>query len=120
MAWFLTDENFNRRILRGLLHQHPELNIVRVQDVDLRSTDDRIILEWALQANRVLLTHDAATTTKFSRERIASGLNTAGIIIIHEDASIGRVIEDILYLIELNSDQWENTTWFVPLPGRRK
>lgn len=64
MAQFLTDENFDRRILRGLLRQRPELNIVRVQDVNLRSTDDRIILEWVFQANRVLLTHDISTITK--------------------------------------------------------
>ena len=51
MPQFLTDENFDRRILRGLLRQRPELNIVRVQDVNLRSTDDRIILEWVFQAN---------------------------------------------------------------------
>jgi hypothetical protein len=45
MARFLTDENFNRYILEGLLRRHPELNIVRVQDAGLRSTDDRVILE---------------------------------------------------------------------------
>jgi hypothetical protein len=88
---------------------------VRVQDVNLRSTDDRIILEWAFQANRVLLTHDISTITKFSRQRIASGLNTAGIVVILEDAPISRVIEDLLYLIDYNVDEWENTTWFVPL-----
>lgn len=118
MAQFLADENFNWRILQGLLRQRPELNIVRAQDVSLRNTDDRVILEWAFQANRVLLTHDVSTITKFSKQRIASGLSTAGIIVIGEEASIGRVIEDILYLIERNADKWENTTWFVPLSRR--
>ena len=45
MARFLADENFNRYIFEGLLRRRPELNIVRVQDVDLRNTDDRVILE---------------------------------------------------------------------------
>jgi hypothetical protein len=74
-----------------------------------------MILEWAFQATRVLLTHDVSTITKFSRQRIALGLNTAGIVIVSEDAPIGRVIEDVLYLIDYNLDEWENTTWFVPL-----
>lgn len=28
-----TDENFDNRILRGLLHRNPNLDIVRVQEV---------------------------------------------------------------------------------------
>jgi predicted nuclease of predicted toxin-antitoxin system len=115
MAQFLTDENFNRYILEGLLRRRPELNIVRVQDVDLRNTDDQIILEWAFQANRVLLTHDVSTMTVFGEERLASGLNTAGIIIVIENASLGRIIDDLLYLIDYNVDEWQNTFWFVPL-----
>lgn len=115
MARFLTDENFNGRVLQGLLRQRPEIDIVRVQDVNLRNTDDRIILEWAFQANRVLLTHDVSTITKFSKERIASGLNISGVVVVHEDAPIGLVIEEILLLIDYNLDEWENTTWFVPL-----
>jgi len=120
MVQFLTDENFDRRILRGLLYQRPQLNIVRVQDVNLRSKDDQIILEWAFQANRVLLTHDISTITKFSRQRIASGLSTAGVILVHEHTPVGRVIEDVFHLIDRNFEKWENTTWYVPLPGRLK
>ena len=43
----LTDENFNGNILRGLMRRLPELDIVRVQDVGLKNTDDPVVLEWA-------------------------------------------------------------------------
>ena len=115
MSRFLTDENFSGRILQGLLRRRPELNIVRVQDVNLRNTDDRIILEWASQANRVLLTHDVSTITMFAEERITSGLTTAGIVVVIDDAPIGRVIDDLLFLADYNVGEWENTMWFVPL-----
>jgi predicted nuclease of predicted toxin-antitoxin system len=117
MERFLTDENFNRRILQGLLRRRSELDIVWVQDVHLRNTDDRIILGWAVQANRVLLTHDVSTITKFAEERFASGLTTAGIVVIREDAPIGRVIDDLLFLMDYNVDEWENTLWFIPFPN---
>ena len=32
---FLTDEDFDNRILRGLIRRLPELDVVRVQDVGL-------------------------------------------------------------------------------------
>jgi Domain of unknown function (DUF5615) len=45
-------------VLRGLLAQRPELDIVRVQDVDLSGVSDPVVLTWAAEAGRILLTHD--------------------------------------------------------------
>ncbi|WOQ17354.1 DUF5615 family PIN-like protein [Raineyella sp. W15-4] len=44
---FLADEDFNRAIVNGLLRLAPETDIVRVQDVGLRTLDDPTILAWA-------------------------------------------------------------------------
>jgi len=43
-------------ILRGLLRHLPKLDIIRVQDVELRNVDDSIILAWAVQESRVCST----------------------------------------------------------------
>jgi hypothetical protein len=43
----LADENFHGDIVRALLRQWPELDIVRVQDAGLSEADDETILEWA-------------------------------------------------------------------------
>lgn len=40
MARFLADENFNNQIVRGVLRQSPDVDIVRVQDVGLSGVDD--------------------------------------------------------------------------------
>lgn len=58
MLRLLADEDFNNQIVRGILRRRPEIDIVRVQDVGLSETDDRVILEWAAQQGRILLTHD--------------------------------------------------------------
>jgi hypothetical protein len=44
-----TDEDFNNRILLGLLHRQPQLDIVRVQDVltrDERDDDRKSLSGW--------------------------------------------------------------------------
>ena len=51
----------------------------------------------------------------FAEERSASGLTTAGIVVVIDDAPIGRVIDDLLFLADYNVGEWENTRWFVPL-----
>ncbi|AFZ60309.1 hypothetical protein H6G54_07960 [Anabaena cylindrica FACHB-243] len=43
MTRFLADENFNNQIVRGVLCQAPDIDIVRVQDVDLSGVDDPYI-----------------------------------------------------------------------------
>jgi predicted nuclease of predicted toxin-antitoxin system len=58
MARFLADENFNNQIVRGILRQSPNIDIMRIQDVDLSGADDPTVLAWAAQEGRIVLTHD--------------------------------------------------------------
>ena len=58
---FLSDEDFNNRIVRGLLRRLPRLDLVRAQDVDLAGMHDKKVLEWAAKEGRLVLTHDFAT-----------------------------------------------------------
>ena len=66
MIRLAADENFNNNIVRGLLRRNPEIDIVRAQDTGLGGADDPVILEWAAQNNRVLLTHDVKTITGYA------------------------------------------------------
>jgi len=46
MLRFLADENFNNRIVRGLLLREPDLDVLRVQDAELSGAVDPDVLEW--------------------------------------------------------------------------
>jgi len=100
MLFFVADENFNNDIVRGLLRIKPDLDIVRVQDVGLSSTDDPVILEWAANQDRVLLTHDVATITKYAYERIRAGKYMPGVIEVTRKITLGAAIDDILFIAE--------------------
>lgn len=111
----LTDENFNGAILRGLIRRLPDLDIVRVQDVGLRNTDDPIILEWAANEQRILLTHDVATITKYAYDRINQGEPMPGVIEVIETAAIGQIIDDLELLILCSQpNEYENQIIFLP------
>ena len=58
MLKLVCDEDFDNRILRGIVRRHAGLDIVRIQDVGLSGASDPVILAWAYQEDRVLLTHD--------------------------------------------------------------
>jgi proteic killer suppression protein len=44
----MADENFNNNIIRGMLRQKPDTDIVRVQDVDLSGADDPVSLFFVI------------------------------------------------------------------------
>lgn len=115
MLPFVSDENFNNDIVRGLLRRKSDLDIVRVQDVGLRGEEDPVILEWATKEARILLTHDAATMTNFAYERVRAGLHMPGVIEVPDDLPIGSAIEDILLIAEF-SDKSELESRIIYLP----
>jgi Domain of unknown function (DUF5615) len=104
MLKFLADENFDNTIVRGLFRRNPTLDIVRVQNVGLSGKDDPTVLEWAAQEGRILLTHDVTTITRYAYDRVRQGQTMSGVIEISADAPIGRVIEDILVLVECSQE----------------
>ncbi len=44
MLRLMSDEDVPRSIVNGLLLQQPDIDIIRMQDVGLRSAEDRLIL----------------------------------------------------------------------------
>lgn len=116
MLSFVADENFNNDILRGVLRRNPELDIVRVQDVKLSGADDETVLAWAAAHERVLLTHDVTTITRYAYERVARGERMLGVFEISRAISLHVVIEDILLLAECSfEDEWEGKVNYLPL-----
>jgi Domain of unknown function (DUF5615) len=103
MIPLLADENFNNQIVRGILRRNPKVDIVRIQDMGLTGIDDPI-LEWVAQQQRVILTHDVATTTNFAYERVKAGQSMPGLF------------EEILLIAECSlQGEWEGQVRFLPL-----
>jgi len=112
---FLADENFDNTIIRGLLRRKPDVDVVRVRDVGLAGEDDPTVLEWAAQENRILLSHDVATITRYAYERMAAGKPMTGVIEVTFDAPIGRVIEDLLLILDCSlSGELEGQIYYLP------
>lgn len=61
MKW-LADENFDNGIVRGILRRSPGFDVVRAQDLPhIAGKEDLVLLAWAAQNRRVVLTHDLST-----------------------------------------------------------
>ncbi|HZW33044.1 MAG TPA: DUF5615 family PIN-like protein [Isosphaeraceae bacterium] len=100
MIRLAADENFNDRIIRGVLLRKPDVDLLRIQDVGLSEADDPAVLEWCARENRGLLTHDVSTMTYHAYERVRAGLPMPGIFEVSRRVAIGQAIDEILLVAE--------------------
>ena len=116
MIRFLADENFDNDIVRGVRRRYPAIDIVRVQEVGLRTCPDEIVLAWAAEHSHILLTLDARTMTRHAADRVTAGLAMPGVFEVSRHAPHGAVIEDIRIIAECSVEgEWEGQVQYVPL-----
>ena len=64
----------------------------------------------------MLLTHDVATITRYAYERVTQGQPMPGLIEVGVDVSIGKVVEDILLILECSLEgDLEGQIQYLPL-----
>ena len=112
---FMTDEDFNQVIIDQVRRKRPELDIVGVRGVGLEGAADPVILEWAAQHQRVVLSHDVNTMTKHAIERLEQGLPLLGLVVVPPELDIGRAVEDTIYIAEVGTDtDFDGQIVFLP------
>lgn len=117
MLKLAADADFNGRVLRTMLRNLPELDVVRVQDVGLADAPDPDVLEWAASEGRILLTHDRQTMAGFAIERVASDRPMPGVFVIrNRHDQIGQMVEDLeLPILCSEQHEWIGRVEFLPL-----
>jgi len=95
--------------VRGLLRRaRGLLDLVRVQDVGLSAADDPLVLAWAAEAERLVLTHDVSTMADNAYQRVAAGQRMPGVFEVPRSMPIGQAIEELMLVIECSAErEWE-------------
>jgi len=116
MLRLAADENFDGRIVRGLLRLLPNLDLVRVQDTALAEAEDEVVLEWAAREERLVLTHDVNTMTAAAWARVRAGLPMPGLIEVSSEMSVGQAIDEIrLIVFASRPGELDGQVIFLPL-----
>ena len=110
------DEHIDPALVRGLRARQPDLEVIRVHDVDLLGTDDRDILAWAAGDGRVFVTHDRNTVTGFAYERVRAGEQMPGVVVVDDQLPMGRAIDEVLiFAVCSTEDEVRNLVTFIPM-----
>jgi hypothetical protein len=95
----LADADLNGAIISGAIRRSPELNFKRAEDVPLEGLADEAVLDLAARDGRVLVSHDVSTMPDHFRE-YTRRRPSPGLILIPQELSIGKAIEQILLICE--------------------
>lgn len=116
MLRYAADEGFDKRIVTGLRQRSSAIDIVTVQEQGIRGAPDSEVLEWAADEGRVLLTNDMRMMGGAARSRVAAGLATPGVFIVHAHSPMGQVIDTLELLAGASlDDEWEGQMRYLPL-----
>jgi predicted nuclease of predicted toxin-antitoxin system len=116
MLLLAADADVNGRIIRGLHRRDAQIDLVRVQEVGLRTATDPEILEWAATEGRVLITQDENTMIGHAWDRVRAGLPMPGVFVRRKSVPIRQAINDLILVAHCGTpEDFKDQVHFLPL-----
>jgi|ERR1043166_9149608 hypothetical protein len=110
------DEDVHGDIIAGLRRRQPAVDLVRARDVGLGHTPDSVILDWAAQEDRVVISVDKKTLAAVAWDRVAHGLPMPGVAILRTILTIGQAIDELEILALAGTpDDLQDQVVYLPL-----
>jgi len=114
MLRYLADHNFNQPLLDAVIARCPDLDVRLCRDEGLAAAEDPLVLAWAADNHRAILTHDVNTMPGFAAQRIKSGQLMAGLVEVDDDQPWSILIEDLMLVVTCYENM-DDLIVFVPL-----
>jgi hypothetical protein len=111
----MADEDLDYDIIEGLRSREPAVDILDSKRFGYRGAEDPVLLELAAQPERILVSHERHTMTRYFRERLAAGRSSPGLFIVPQRRAIGDVIESLLLVWSASQTAgWRDTVAYLP------
>jgi hypothetical protein len=112
IRFYLDEDSMNRALLMALRQR--EINVTTVSEVKREGFSDEEQLLWASQNNRVICTYNIRDFSKLHKEFLAEGKVHGGILLMHQDFSIGERLYGLsLVMASLTAENMINQIIFL-------
>ncbi len=113
---FLLDENIDVTLAAQLRRKQPAIDVQTAVEAGTRGLKDPLLLAWAADHDRILITHDKRTMPAHFYDFLFGGHESPGIILVPQDLSLGRTIDDLLLIWEASTaEEYRNLITRLPL-----
>lgn len=115
MLRFLTDQNFDHDLTRGLIARLPSLDLLTAFNAGVSEYDDPALLRWTADHKRILLTHDKKTIPRYVKEVVSAGAVLPGVILVIKSVALGKLIDDLELIIRCGQpEDFRNDVFYLP------
>src|SRR5690242_14407725 len=112
---FVADENFNAKIIAGLLRREPSIDFQTAKAAGILGLSDEAVLAIAGREGRLLISHDRETMPGHFNRFIAAS-TSAGVLIVSQSLAIREAIEQILLVwTASDAEEWRDRIGFLPI-----
>ena len=109
-------KTLNGAIIRGIRRRQLGVDLIRMQEVGLRTQSDEKLLDWAAADGRMVISNDRGTLIGLANARTAAGLPMPGIFVLRTAVMLGQVVDGIILLaLASDPDDWTDRITFIPL-----
>ena len=115
MLRILTDEGFHEAHTRALRERVAGLDLVTAREAGLLSQPDEVVLEFAANHRRVVLTHDENTLVGLAWRRVREGLSMPGVIRVRWRDRRRTTVDSLVDTVQFGVPaEVENLVLFLP------
>ena len=112
---FLADEDLRHAIVLAVQRLEPLLQILTVQEADLRASSDNDVLDFAAHQGWLVLSHDVNTMRSAAERRVAAGVSMSGLFLIPQSRSTTAIAESLLIIGAATSlEEWRDRIVYLP------
>ncbi len=121
---FLLDEDTRDNSLVNAIEQHnvdqpsEPLDVLRVGDdgAPPTGTQDPDLIEWAVLANRLIISQDRNTLIDEHDRYVAAGHQTPGVLMVLPRTTIAELVKSLALIAHYSEpEEWQNLVRFIPL-----
>ena len=111
---YQADNDLRRAIVRGAVRREPRINFRSAQAARLDAIPDPVVLAFAADEGRILISHDFETMPKHFRQ-FTQRRRSPGDLLVRQDLPVGEAIETLLLIWEASeADEWVNRLCLMP------
>lgn len=112
---FLSDNDFDERIRKGLLRKEPSIEFRSAKDGGIVGRPDPEVLRISAEAGQILVSHDRKTMPAHF-DRFIERQMSSGLVLVRQKIEIRDAIEELLMIwVCSDASEWVNRRSFIPL-----
>ena len=111
---YLADENLDENIVNGVHRRQPDVDFLTIPDTS-RGIPDPLVLAFAAQEGRILVSHDKRTMPGHFSTFLASEWHSPGVFLFQQGGSLRDAIEMLVLIWQTTtSEEWVDHLEYLP------